>query len=214
MLPTRVLKRFAVELSVPLYKLARRILETGRWPEVWLVHWVLPLYKKKAKWKPENYRGVHLTAQIAKATERFLQSSFSSFFYSDLVSGEHQFAYKPGRGARDALALLVLTWIAGFDKGYKYAVYCSDVSGAFDRVSADRLLKKLQAAGVPKKWLNLFQSWLRKRTAQVAVGGVLSNAMVLKDMVFQGTVWGPQLWNAFFRDASRVVQEMCFEEKV
>ena len=214
LIPTRILKRFAAELSVPLYKLSKRILETGRWPEVWLEHWVIPLYKRKAKWQPGNYRGVHLTAQLAKAAERFLQKAFAHFFYSNPVSGEHQFAYKPGRGARDALALLVLTWIAGFDKGYKYALYCSDVSGAFDRVSAEQLVKKLQAAGVPTKWLNLFRSWLRERPAKVAVGGVLSVAMVLRDMVFQGTVWGPQLWNAFFCDASRAVREKGFTEKV
>ena len=76
------------------------------------------------------------------------------------------------------MALLVLTWIAGFDRGYKYAVYCADVSGAFDRVSAERLLKKLKALGVPEQWLNLFQSWLRERPARVAVGGVLSAAML------------------------------------
>ena len=55
LIPTRVLKRFAAALSKPLYKLAKRLLETGRWPEVWLEHWVIPLYKKKSVWDPANY---------------------------------------------------------------------------------------------------------------------------------------------------------------
>ena len=69
-----------------------------------------------------------MTAQLAKATERLLQKTFATFFYSSSVSGEEQFAYKPRRGARDALALLVLTWTAGFDRGYKCAVYRDDTS--------------------------------------------------------------------------------------
>ena len=166
--------------------------------QIWLQHWVLPLYKEKAKWLAKSWRGVHLTAQLARASERFLQRAFATFFYSSLVSGEHQFAYKPGRGARDALALLVLTWVAGFDKGYKYAVYCSDVSGAFDRVRAGRLLKKLQAAGVPLKWLKVFQSWLRQRAARVAVGGELSDAMVLMDMVVPRHSLGTSILERFF----------------
>ena len=213
-LPTRVLKRCASELGVPLWKLASRILETGRWPELWLQHWVIPLHKRKTTWQPGNYRGVHLTAQLAKATERFLQRAFCHFFYSEPVSGVNQFAYKPLRGARDALALLVLTWISGFDKGLKFAVYCADVSGAFDRVRADRLLEKLKAAGVPEKWLQVFRSWLRERTARVAVGGSFSDAMLLRDMVFQGTVWGPQFWNAFFADARQATRAKGFEEEV
>ena len=40
------------------------------------------------------------------------------------------------------------------------------------------------------------------------VGGEKSKDMTLKDMVFQGTVWGPPLWNAFYADA-RLPIRMC-----
>ena len=130
------------------------------------------------------------------------------------MSGENQFAYKPFRGARDALALLVLTWVHGFDNGLKFAVYCADVSGAFDRVSSVRLLQKLEAVGVPQEWVRVFSSWLRERPARVAVGGVFSEVIPLRDMVFQGTVWGPQLWNTFFADAWRATQKAGFAETV
>ena len=36
--------------------------------------------------------------------------------------------------------------------------------------------------------------------------------MVLKDMVFQGTVWGPPLWNVFYADARHAIQKHSFEE--
>ena len=88
------------------------------------------------------------------------------------------------------------------------------MSGAFDRVSAKRLVEKLSAAGVPDKWLQVFRSWLRERPATVAVGGEHSNTITLFDMVFQGTVWGPQLWNAFYADAKKAIRAMGFEETV
>ena len=48
--------------------------------------------------------------------------------------GPNQFAYLPGKGARDALAVMVLTWLNGMCGGLKFGLYCSDVSGAFDKV--------------------------------------------------------------------------------
>ena len=42
----------------------------------------------------------------------------------------------------------------------------------------------------------------------------MSIAMLLQDMVFQGTVLGPTLWNLFFEDARTALNEWFFEEVV
>ena len=60
----------------------------------------------------------------------------------------------------------------------------------------------------------LTESWLQQRTAHVVVEGHFSDKMVLKNMVFQGTVLGPSLWNLFYEDARRAIQETSFEEIV
>ena len=126
----------------------------------------------------------------------------------------NQFAYKKERGARDQLALLVLTWLLGFDRGKKFCLYCSDVSGAFDKVKAERLVEKLRKLKVPDDWTALFASWLRERKATVVVGGEHSAVVALRDMVFQGTVWGPLLWNCFYKDALQPVKDAGFTEAV
>ena len=77
-----------------------------------------------------------------------------------------------------------------------------------------RLLLKLRALGVQSRWVTLFESWLRVRPAKVAVGGCYSAALMLHDMVFQGTVWGPMLWNIFFADVRQAVKDAGFEEIV
>ena len=75
------------------------------------------------------------------------------------------------RGYRDALAFTVFSWIWALGIGKRIALYCSDVSGAFDRVSADRLLAKLKARGVHEKILAVLASWLDTRSARVCVDG-------------------------------------------
>jgi len=96
----------------------------------------------------------------------------------------------PEKGARDALAVMVITWLLGFQSRQKFGLYCSDVSGAFDRVDASRLEIKLVAKGFRVDVLRVIVSWLRKRTAHGIVGGAQSEPMELLNQVFQGTVWG------------------------
>lgn len=48
----------------------------------------------------------------------------------------------------------------------------------------------------------------------MVVGGESSEEFVLSNMVFQGTVWGPPLWNIFYEDARRSINEFMFKEIV
>ena len=67
-------------------------------------------------------------------------------------------------------------------------MYCSDVAGAFDRVWVERLVEKLKKKGLNAKVVALMAAWLKDRVAHVVVEGTKSAPMVLKDMVYQGTV--------------------------
>ena len=173
----------------------------------------LPVQKKRV-YDASNYRGVHMTAQFAKILERFVGLAFLPTLACEISVGPNQFAYLKQRGARDALAYLVLSWLAAFREKASIALYMSDVSGAFDRVSSGRLLAKLRAQGMPQDLLSIIASWLRKREAQVVVGGVQSTTITLENQVFQGTVWGPSLWNTFYADSSDAIRKCSFEEIV
>ena len=79
---------------------------------------------------------------------------------------------------RPSLAL-VAVWIGSSpltaktkkNKRFKFAVYCSDVSGAFDRVSTRRMLDKVRAKGMRNDMVKVFEAWLAERKAVVAAEG-------------------------------------------
>ena len=75
--------------------------------------------------------------------------------------------------------------------------------GAFDKVYKVYLLAKLYRAGIGDEYLQFSNAYLDHRYGYVAVGNELSDKILLQDMVFQGTVLGPTLWNVFFADISR-----------
>ena len=209
-LGTRILRNCAKALGPAVAKLARAILRSGQWPAPWKVHWVMPLYKRNAVHDANNYRGIHLTSQLSKVVERLLGRFFLPALDSANHFGPNQFAYRPKRGCRDALALNLLNWIWLIHKGYKVGLYCSDVAGAFDRVDSERLRAKLQHNGVRGQVFKVVSDWLEGRQMLVVVNGHTTSPTELNNQVYQGTVWGPPLWNLFFADARFPVNEAGF----
>ena len=212
-LPSILLRRCAAQLDVPIALLARLCLNTGRWPSCWRRHWVHPLHKRKSRANPINYRGVHLTAQLSKVIERAIGSTFIPWM-SEHCYGEHQYAYSSGKSHRDVLAINVCSWLLLFEEGRAVGLYCSDVSGAFDRVAKDRMCTKLRASGLPPQIVAFLESWLEDRISNVIVCGASSVDEILANSVFQGTVLGSCLWNLYYADARFAVRELGFTETV
>jgi len=69
------------------------------------------------------------------------------------------------------------------------------------------LLSSCSALGVAPAFLDFLNSYLQPREGRVLVEGAISDSLLLCDMVFQGTVLGPRLWNAFFQDIAPSIGE-------
>ena len=213
-IPARVLKKCSKVLAEPVRLLVERMLATGTWPGAWVLHWLVPLHKKKSPSDPKNYRAIHLTSQLGKVLERVFALCFTPYVLEQRLFGPRQFAYQPNKGARDVLAYLVASWLTAFGNQQKVVLYCADVAGAFDRVDTERLAAKLRAKGLHPQLVALFVSWLRERKGIVIVGGIESEPISLANMVFQGTVLGPHLWNLFYEDVRRACACAGFDEIV
>ena len=192
--------------------LARRIVDTGIWPKIWKTHWVCPLHKKGPRSDAKNYRGLQITSQMSKAMERFLGMHFLNHLSFSGSFGSSQFAYRKFHGARDAVLFVTLTWLLAFALGNKIGVNCSDVAGAFGRVSTEKLIAKTRRSVIHSGIAKVIENWLIDRVGQVIVQGCTSAEFILRNMCFQGTVWGPSLWNLFFSDAPLALRKCAFKE--
>ena len=175
--PAKILQYCSRELAAPVTMLIMRIFASMQWPEMWREHWIIPIHKKLSTFLPGNYRGVHLTAQLSKVVERLIKRMLDPYLERTVSYGYNQFAYRQKRGSRDVLALLMLEWLSIFDRRGKIGFYCSDVSGAFDKVDSRRLASKLRAKGINQRMVNILISWLEDRQAKVAVGGCFSEPL-------------------------------------
>ena len=80
-----------------------------------------------------------------------------------------------------------------------------DVQGAFDRVDGQLLLRKLSSLGLNVQLLKGIHSRLRDRMGCVIIISKKSHPATLRNTVYQGTVWGPSLWNGLYYDFDIVI---------
>ena len=209
----RLLRACADVLARPFTTFLRRILKEHRWPSAWKFHRLSPLFKKGAVHNAGNYRGLHLTSVMSKVAERVLKVPFEKFVDVVDAFGQNQWAFRRGRGCPDLVLLLVCSWLRDFQLRRKVGNFLSDISGAFDRVDSEKLLYKMRRIGVCEDFLAFFRDYLRPRRAHVGVNGATSYEFVLENMVFQGTVFGPGLWNIFFADVQGAAECGGFRER-
>ena len=60
--------------------------------------------------------------------------------------------------------------------------------------------------------IKVFEAWLAQRKAAVVCGGQPGDPIQLKNVIYQGTVWVPRLWNLFYEDAGLALPAHNFLE--
>ena len=91
---------------------------------------ICPLYKRDSAFIAGNYRGVHLTAILAKTAERLICRDLIKHLHTGKF-GPDQWAFTPGLSARDLVTASFVFWILAICTGNKIAAYLGDISGAF-----------------------------------------------------------------------------------
>ena len=131
----------------------------------------VPVYKKKSKSLPQNYRPVSLLSIISKVMESIVNRQLLNFLESRGVLSPRQFGFRKGLSTTDLLMKLYHEWAAAAASGGSAHVLAIDIAGAFDKVSHAGLLHKASVYGLDGALHGWLSSYLTGRSIHAVVGG-------------------------------------------
>ena len=196
-----LLKNLPLECIWILTEIFNMSWESGIVPEVWKQATLCPIKKpNKDPSKPESYRLIALTSIVGKVLERIINARLNHYLESNNLFAKTQYGFRAGLSTAHPLAHLEEDVRYTLNKRGIMIAVCLDMKMAYDLVSHNTLITKLQLHGIEGRCLNWIKSHIDHRSVRVKVQDSYSNPRVLTRGVAQGSPLSCTLFNICVND--------------
>ena len=204
--PPRLIKLVANQISDILSRLFNHCISFSIFPHILKIAKILPLPKKGDLTNITNHRPISILSPFTKLFEKIIFNRLNSFFINNNLFSDQQFGFIKGRGTQDAIINFLFDVNKAInDKKYTLVTFL-DFSKAFDMVSHDILLAKLERYGIRSNALAFFKCYLNNRKQYVSINGHDSIIKNIKTGVPQGSSLGPLFFLIYSNDLTLVLE--------
>ena len=154
-----------------------------------------------------NYRPIALTSHLNKVFEKAVRNFMVRYLEHNDMFNNSQHGFRQKRSCLSQLLSHFDKIITRLESNQNVDVIYLDFAKAFDKVDHTILLQKLELLGANGKLHTWIKSFLLNRSQRVMVNGHLSEPVLVKSGVPQGSVLGPLLFLVLISDIDSDLME-------
>ena len=149
-----ILKECSEFIAWPLNLIFNKSMTEGNLPSEWKEAHVKPLFKKRKRAYPADYRPVSLTSLGCKLLEIIIKVDITKHLVEKLgLITDDQLGFREGRSCCTKLLQIMEIWREMYDHGKAWDCVYRYFAKAFDSVPHKRLLNELHDYGITGKLL-------------------------------------------------------------
>jgi len=206
-LPNEVWKCGEKRIEEWIWGFCNRVWRGEGWPEQWKDGIIVPLVKKGAGVKVENYRGVTLMPTLYKVYMGVLTERLKEEMEEKDMVPQNQTGFRKGMGVIDNI--YVLNFLVNRQRKRKGGMVVATfvaLKAAFDSVDREVLMEAMRGRGVREGLRSRIEEVYREKRSRVKVGEKIGQNFWTTREVRQGCPMSPYLFNLVLADVEEVLR--------
>ena len=167
---------------------------------------VEPIKKSMNPKMPEDYRPINTLPIFEKILELHIKESFVEYFEKNKIFIEEQSGFRKKHSCESAINYVLFDWQSSLEKSKNVIVVALDLKRAFETISRQMLLNKLDKYGIKNKEYRWFQNYFINRVQCLKLNGSRSNWLNVENGASQGSVLAPLLFILYINDIVNVIE--------
>lgn len=194
-----VFKRYFSKRSKTFMELVESCLNLGHFPSIWKTGKVIPVPKGNNETTYKFFRPITLLSIAGKCVEKVFIDIIINEIKNNGFWREEQFGFTKGKSTEDALNEVVDSLKARKQAKENSLILSLDITGAFDNIGHDKLIRLLNEYNVPANLVSIVISYLNDRTVILEMGESSATKTVTRGCA-QGSKCGPGLFMIVMND--------------